>query len=402
MNKISALSGSIVALATPFRDHAVDANTLAVLCERQIACGTAALVACGSTGEASSLSMPEYFEIVRLVVAASDGRIPVIAGCGASATEGAVECARLAASAGADALLCAPPAYVKPTQEGIFAHVRALAHATNLPIMLYDVPGRVGVSIADETIARLFERSLIVAIKDATGDLARPPRLRALCGEGLLQMSGDDATAAAYRAMGGAGCVSVTANVAPALCAAMHHAWESGHLTRFATLRDLLAELHCTLFLESNPIPLKAALTMLRLCGPDLRLPLTGATRLTRARLAAALAQIIGYEEREAREFLAAAPKQPVVASQCHVSCPLKRPVRLSGTEDRHKAVQNTPLYETQEFCVTRSPLPEGYDCPACKDEPAPYDYRQCRGGAEGHQIDDLANDKKGRHVCAD
>ena len=308
MDKIGLPSGSVVALVTPFRDHAVDADALAMLCERQIARGTAALLACGSTGEASSLSMPEYFDVVRWVVEASSGRIPVIAGCGASATEGAVECARLAASAGADTLLCAPPAYVRPTQEGIFAHVRAVAHATNLPIMLYDVPGRTGVAIADETIARLFERSLIVAVKDATADLARPPRLRALCGEGLLQMSGDDATAAAYRAMGGAGCVSVTANVTPALCAALHRAWDSGHLTRFAALRDLLAELHRALFLESNPIPLKAALAMLRLCGPDLRLPLTSSARLTRERLAAALARIVGHEEHEARDFLALAP----------------------------------------------------------------------------------------------
>ncbi|WP_114914087.1 4-hydroxy-tetrahydrodipicolinate synthase [Acidibrevibacterium fodinaquatile] len=308
MDKIGALSGSIAALATPFCDHAVDTDALAMLCERQILCGTAALLVCGSTGEASSLSMPEYFEAVRLVVAVSDGRIPVIAGCSAGATERAVEGARLAASAGADALLCAPPAYVKPTQEGIFAHVRAVSHATNLPIILYDVPGRTGVSIADETVARLFERSLIIGVKDATADLARPPRLRVLCGEGLLQMSGDDATAAAYRAMGGAGCISVTANVTPALCAALHRAWESGHLPRFAALRDMLAELHRALFLESNPIPLKAALAMLRLCGPGLRLPLTTAARPTRERLAATLARIAGNEEREARDFLTLVP----------------------------------------------------------------------------------------------
>ncbi len=307
MKNFAALAGSVVALATPFRDHAVDIGSLAALCERQIICGTAALLACGSTGEASSLSMPEYFEVVRVVVEVSGGRLPVIAGCGGGATEGAIECARLAASAGADALLCAPPPYVKPTQEGIFAHLRAVAHATNLPVMLYDVPGRTGIAIADETVARLFERSLIVAIKDATADLARPPRLRALCGDGLLQMTGDDATAAAYRAMGGAGCISVTANIAPALCAAMHRAWEDDHLARFAELRDLLAELHQALFLESNPIPLKAALAMLRLCEPELRLPLTAASRPTREHLAAALARIARAEDREATHFIASA-----------------------------------------------------------------------------------------------
>ena len=315
MNAICSPTGSIVALVTPFRDHAVDADTLAALCERQITRGTTALLACGSTGEASSLSMAEYFAVVHLVAGASDGRLAVIAGCGAGATESAIECARLAASAGADMLLCAPPAYVKPTQEGIFAHVRAVAHATNLPVMLYDVPGRAGVPIADETVARLFEKSLIVAIKDATADLSRPPRLRALCGDGFLQMSGDDATAAAHRAMGGAGCVSVTANVAPALCAAMHRAWEGGDLARFAELRDLLAELHQALFLESNPIPLKAALAMLRLCGPDLRLPLTFASRPTRERLATALARIVGNEDREARHVIASARVRPLSLS---------------------------------------------------------------------------------------
>ena len=285
MNCMTTLTGSVVALATPFRDHAVDVNGLAALCERQIARGTQALVVCGSTGEAALLSAAEYARVVRAAVEASGGRRPVIAGCGAVATQAAAELATVAAAAGADGLLCAPPAYVKPTQEGIFAHIRAIAHAADLPVMLYDVPGRTAVAVADATVARLFERSLIVAIKDATADLARPPRLAALCGSGLVQMSGDDATAAAHRAMGGHGCVSVTANVTPALCARLHRAWAAGDLAGLARLRDLLAPLHEGLFLESNPIPLKAALDMLGLCGPELRLPLTGAGQPTRERL---------------------------------------------------------------------------------------------------------------------
>jgi 4-hydroxy-tetrahydrodipicolinate synthase len=299
MNSISTLTGSVVALATPFKDCDVDTDVLAALCERQIARGTTALVVCGSTGEASSLSAAEYSCAVRVVVAANCGRLPVIAGCNAMATAAATELAAAAAAAGAgaDGLLCAPPAYVKPSQEGIFAHVRAVAHAAGLPVMLYDVPSRTGIVIADETVARLFERSLIAAIKDATADLSRPPRLRALCGGALVQMSGDDATAAAYRAMGGQGCVSNTANVTPALCAKLHRAWETGNLARFANLRDLLAPLHQALFAESNPIPLKAALSMLRLCRLDVRLPLTRATRPTRERLAEILFQIASAEE---------------------------------------------------------------------------------------------------------
>ena len=297
MNTIRSLTGSVVALATPFQDRSVDIDVLASLCERQIVRGTRALVVCGSTGEASSLSMPEYSCAVRTVVEASQGRVPVIAGCSAMATDVAAELAATAAAAGANGLLCAPPAYVKPTQEGIFAHVRAVAHTADLPVMLYDVPGRTGVAVADETVARLFERSLIVAIKDATADLSRPPRLRALCGDALVQMSGDDATAPAYRAMGGQGCVSVTANLMPALCASLHCAWETGALARFASLRDLLAPLNQALFLESNPVPLKAALAMLRLCGPDVRLPLIRASRPTRERLAEILFEIAGAED---------------------------------------------------------------------------------------------------------
>jgi 4-hydroxy-tetrahydrodipicolinate synthase len=301
MTKTLGLAGSITAMATPFAEGEVDSERLFSLCERQITRGTTAIVVCGSTGEALSLSLPEYVSIVRTAVAASRKRCPIIAGCSAATTSASAELAAAASSAGADALLCAAPAYVKPTQDGIVAHVRAVAHASALPIILYDVPGRIGVSVADETVARLVERGLIVAIKDATSDLGRPPRLRALCGEELVQLSGDDSTAAAHRAMGGAGCISVSANIAPALCASLHDAWGAGDLIRFGELRDLLAPLHQTLFLESNPIPLKAALAMLRLCGPELRLPLTHAVRATRERLADVLARIAHFEDKEAR-----------------------------------------------------------------------------------------------------
>ena len=279
---LATLGGSLVALATPFRDGRLDTAALGRLCDRQAARGSAALVVCGSTGEAPALSAPEQARVVAVAVEAAAGRVPVIAGCSAPATEAAASLAFAAARNRAAALLCAPPPYVKPTQDGIATHVRAVAHTADLPVMLYDVPGRTGVAVADETAAWLFEHGLIAAIKDASGDLSRPARLRVLCGTELVQLSGDDATAPAYRAMGGHGCVSVTANLVPALCAQLHAAWDRGDLATFARLRDLLAPLHQALFLESNPIPLKAALCMLRLCTGELRLPLTRASGVMR------------------------------------------------------------------------------------------------------------------------
>ncbi len=294
---LAALGGSLVAMATPFRDGVVDGERFSPLCERQVRCGTTALVVCGSTGEGPALRALEHARVVAIAVEAAGGRVPVIAGCGAQATEEAMALGLTAAQNGAAALLCAPPPYIKPTQDGIIAHIRAIAHAADRPIMLYDVPSRVGTGIADATVAHLFERGLIAAIKDATADLSRPNRLRALCGEALIQLTGDDATAPAYRAMGGHGCVSVTANLVPLLCALQHTSWDRGDLAAFAHVRDLLAPLHQALFLESNPIPLKAALGMLKLCGPDLRLPLTKAGAATRDRLAAVLAGVGKSEE---------------------------------------------------------------------------------------------------------
>jgi 4-hydroxy-tetrahydrodipicolinate synthase len=187
--------------------------------------------------------------------------------------------------------------------------MRALAHASDRPLVLYDVPGRVGAGIADATVAVLFERDIIGGIKDATADVARVPRLRSLCGPDLLQFSGDDATAAAHRAMGGHGCISVTANVAPALCALLHQAWDAGDLAAFATTRDRLALLSEALFVESNPIPLKAALAMLGLALNELRLPLTRASEATVDRLSPILTAVI-----RAEDAMAAKPRHAVAA----------------------------------------------------------------------------------------
>ena len=291
------IHGSAVALPTPFRGGQIDQDALATICERQITSGTTALVVCGSTGEAAALRPDEHRFAIRVVVEAAAGRVPVIAGCGALSTQSAAELAAFAAQDGATALLCAPPPYVKPTQDGMIGHLDALKNASNLPIIVYDVPGRTAVAIADATVARLYERGLIIGIKDATADLSRPPRLRALCGEDFVQMTGDDSTAAAYRAAGGHGCISVMANIAPALCRALHHAWDKADLRRFGMLRDQLAALSELLFLESNPIPLKAALASMGLLQPELRLPMTPASPATCAQLAAPLAALVSAEE---------------------------------------------------------------------------------------------------------
>jgi len=292
--------GSLVAIVTPFRDRKLDGDALATLCERQIRRGSTGIVVCGSTGEAAALSSSEHGRVVAVAAEAAAGRVPVIAGCGALSTERSVRLAIIAACNGAAALLCAPPPYSRPTQDGIMAHVRAVAHAAGTDVLLYDVPGRTGVAIEDTTVEQLAQAGLIVGIKDAGGDLARPPRLRAHCGEAFLQLAGDDATAAAHRAMGGHGCISVTANVVPALCAAMHAAWVRRDMAGFGRVRDLLAPLHQALFAESNPIPVKAALALADLCAGDVRLPLTRATAATIDRLAAMLPALMAAEEEAA------------------------------------------------------------------------------------------------------
>lgn len=293
---LGLMGGSIVALVTPMRGGQLDRTALSRLCKRQIERGTSALLVCGSTGEGSALSVTEQAGVIAAAVEAAE-TWPVIAECGAAATEAATAFAISAARHGASALLCAPPPYSRPTQEGVMAHIRAVAYASDLPVILYDIPGRTGVAITDETIASLFECGLIVAVKDASGDLSRPVRLRALCGGDLVQFGGDDATAAAHLAMGGHGCISITANVSPALCARMHQAWDAGDLDEFGRVRDQLSPLHQAMFHESNPIPVKAALSLAGLCDAELRLPLTRATQATFEHLARLLPALLTAEE---------------------------------------------------------------------------------------------------------
>jgi 4-hydroxy-tetrahydrodipicolinate synthase len=295
-NFCGRLTGSLTALVTPFRDGAVDEAALVRLTERQIAAGTTGLVACGSTGEAPALTEAEHARVVSVVVAASAGRVPVIAGVGAPNTEQACQLAKNAAASGADALLCAPPAYIKPTQTGIIAHFSAVARASALPLVLYDIPGRCAVGLTDETILRMAETGCVVALKDASGDLSRPVRLKARLGNLITQLSGDDATVSGYLAMGGDGCISVTANVAPEHCALLHRAWQTGDFETFKTQTRLLAPLNHALFLESNPIPVKAALEWLALIRGEVRLPLTEAESLTVRELQRCITELNGAD----------------------------------------------------------------------------------------------------------
>ncbi len=275
-------SGSITALITPFRDGKLDETAFAALCERQIAAGTRALVPCGTTGESPTLSHAEHERVVSATVEAAAGRVPVIAGAGSNSTLEAIALTAHAKKAGALAALVVVPYYNKPTQEGLFQHFSAIHDAVDLPVIIYNIPGRSVVDMSVETMARLARLPNIVGAKDSSNDLARPTRIRLACGPQFCQLSGEDATAPGFLAQGGHGCISVTANIAPAECAALHAAWERGDLAEVARLRDLLMPLHHALFAETSPAPVKYAAGLLGLCAPDLRLPLVPPAEATK------------------------------------------------------------------------------------------------------------------------
>jgi 4-hydroxy-tetrahydrodipicolinate synthase len=285
-------SGSIPALVTLFRDGAFDETRYRQFVEWQIGEGSSALVPCGTTGEAATLTFEEHFEVVRVCVDQARGRVPVIAGAGSNDTQVAIKNIRAAREAGADAALMVPPYYNRPNQDGIFAHFEAVAAACDLPIVLYNVPGRTVTDIAVPTVGRLAAIPTIVAIKDATGDLARVSAHRDVAGAELVQLSGNDDLALAFNAAGGSGCISVTANVAPGLCAAFQAACAAGDYARAREYQDRLFALHTAMFTDASPGPVKYALNRLRPeFSAELRLPMTPPSAASRAVVDAAMAR---------------------------------------------------------------------------------------------------------------
>ena len=286
--------GSLTALITPFAaDGSLDETAFRDFVEWQIAEGSSALVACGTTGEAATLTYDEHFHVVRVCVDQARGRVPVIAGAGSNDTRVATANLRAARDAGADAALMVPPYYNRPSQEGIFRHFEALAADAPLPIVLYNVPARTVTDIQPATVIRIVQafRDVFVGIKDASGALARVSQHRGALGEGFVQLSGNDDLALAYNAMGGTGCISVSANVAPRLCADFQAACAVGDMAGALALHDQLFPLHDALFTDASPGPVKYALTRTRAgFPPHLRLPMTPANDASRALVDAALA----------------------------------------------------------------------------------------------------------------
>jgi len=286
-------SGSIPALVTPFdEDGTFIEKSYRELVEWQIAEGSSALVPCGTTGEAATMTKDEHFHVVRVCVEQAKGRVPVLAGAGSNDTRVAIANIEAAKQAGADAALMVPPYYNRPNQEGIFRHFEAVVAACDLPIVLYNVPGRTVTDIAVETIGRLAKAfPTIIGIKDATGAIARVSAQRAAAGADFCQLSGNDDMALAFNAMGGRGCVSVTANVAPRLCAEFQAACQSGDYASALELQDKLFPLHAALFTDASPGPVKYAMCKVRPDFPrGLRLPMTWPGEASQRAVDAALA----------------------------------------------------------------------------------------------------------------
>lgn len=274
--------GSMPALVTPMKDGAVDFATLEAIVEWQIAEGSHGLVPVGTTGESPTLSHDEHEAVVAKVIEVAAGRVPVIAGAGSNNTVEAIRFVRHAADAGAQGALVVTPYYNKPTQAGLIAHYTALAEAVDIPIVIYNIPGRSVVDMTPATMAELAKLPNIIGVKDATGDLARVSQTRMACGPDFVQLSGEDATALGFNAHGGVGCISVTGNVAPGLCAKFQNATLAGDYATALSLQDKLMPLHQAIFMEPGLVGAKYALSLLGKCREEVRLPLLGLSEGTR------------------------------------------------------------------------------------------------------------------------
>ena len=282
--------GSIPALVTPFSGDCVAEDSLREFVEWQIAEGSDALVPCGTTGEVATLTAEEHRHVIATVVEVAKGRVPVIAGTGTNNTEASIERTRAAADLGADAALVVVPYYNKPSQAGLVAHFTAIAEASPIPIVVYNVPSRTVADISVETLAQIAKHPKIIAVKDATGNLARVSAQRLACGEDFIQLSGNDDMALGFNAMGGVGCISVTANVAPRLCSDFQKAMREGVWGEALKLQNRLYPLHAALFTDASPAPAKYALSRIRNDFPaELRLPLVEASEASKRAVDAAL-----------------------------------------------------------------------------------------------------------------
>ena len=283
------LKGSMPALITPFRGGKLDERAFRRLIAWQIGEGSHGLVPAGTTGESATLSHEEHNQVIEICVEEASGRVPVVAGAGSNSTAEAIALTRHAKSVGADAVLSVAPYYNKPTQEGLYRHFAAIAEAVDIPIVVYNIPGRSVVEISVETMERLSKIANIIGVKDATANLVRPTRERAACGHDFRLLSGEDGTALGYMAHGGHGCISVTANVAPRACAEFQTACLAGDFARARELQDRLMPLHEVMFCEASPAPVKYAASLIGLCQDDVRLPIVSVSEAGRARIRAAM-----------------------------------------------------------------------------------------------------------------
>jgi 4-hydroxy-tetrahydrodipicolinate synthase len=274
MTAKTSFRGSFTALATPFNNGSVDEKAFRALVDWQIAEGTNGLVPAGTTGESPTLSHEEHKEVVEWCIDQAKGRVPVIAGAGSNSTREAIELSQHAEQAGADAVLVVTPYYNKPTQEGLFQHFKAINDAIGIPIIIYNIPARSVIDMSVDTMQRLFELKNIAGVKDATANVVRVSQQRAAMGPDFNQLSGEDATALGFMAHGGHGCISVTSNVAPRLCAEFQSACLRGDFAAALRLQDKLMPLHQHLFIETNPAPAKYALSVLGKCAEAVRLPM--------------------------------------------------------------------------------------------------------------------------------
>jgi len=284
--------GLLTALVTPFRDGALDEAAFRSLARRQLDGGVDGLVPCGTTGEAPTLPVSEHIQVVRWAVEEAAGRVPVMAGIGSNSTATAIATAREVEAAGAQGVLATAPYYNKPTQEGLYRHFKAIAESTRLEVCLYDVPGRSGIRILPETVARLSQIGNITTIKDATGDMSVISELLRLCGDRMTLLSGDDFTVLPFLALGGAGTISVASNVAPARMKALVDAGRAGDLVAARAIHLALFPMFKALFLETNPIPVKAGMAAMGLLEDELRLPLCPMSEVPREALLAVLREV--------------------------------------------------------------------------------------------------------------